>query len=87
MARGNANHGGTGVTTAALDKQMAGYDELPPSVRAALQDACFDWPAYPIRRWWEKGIFKSAKALCKKIADWDKSEIKRSGRSHTPHRG
>lgn len=82
MVRGNASHqGGGGVTTASTDKQMAAFDALPKSVREHLSEALFDWPAYPIRRWWEQGRYKNAKALCRAISEWDRKELKRSARA------
>jgi len=75
----NASHKGGGrVSTAPNEKQMAAYDALPKSVRETLANALFDWPAYPIRKSWERGYYKTAKELSQRIRQWDKNELKRS---------
>ena len=62
---------------ASLESQWKAYERLPPSVRKALQEAAFDWAAYPIWRRFETGKV-SSKELVKAIAQWDANQIKRS---------
>jgi hypothetical protein len=58
------------------ETQWKAYESLPPSVRAALQQAAFDWAAYPIWRRFEGGKI-GAKDLVKAISQWDAEQIKR----------
>jgi Family of unknown function (DUF6525) len=62
---------------ASEDSQWRAYERLPPSVRLALQEAAFDWAAYPIWRAFEAGRYKSAKELVRKIKEWDAKQIKK----------
>jgi hypothetical protein len=71
-----ANHHKSGsVSRASKANQWAAYDRLPPSVRAALQNAAFDWAPYPIHRAFENGQ-RTAKETVKAIASWDAAQIK-----------
>jgi hypothetical protein len=72
----NAGSMGGRPSYASTEKEMAAFDRLPRSVRAALADAAFNWAAYPIRRWFEAGCY-SAKALVKQIDAWDRKQIAR----------
>jgi Family of unknown function (DUF6525) len=58
------------------ETQWKAYDRLPPSVRAALQQAAFDWASYPVWRRFESGKV-SSKELTKAIAKWDADQIKK----------
>jgi hypothetical protein len=53
----NAGFTGGRSSYASLEKQMAAFDRLPRSVRAALADAAFNWAAFPIHRWFEAGRY------------------------------
>ena len=68
-----------GVSYASKDKQWLAYERLPPSVRAALQQAAFEWAPYPIWRWFEGGRY-TAKELVRKIKQWDADQIKRDSK-------
>ena len=71
---GNGYFKASSVSRANRQKQMEAFDRLPPSVRAALANAAFDWAPYPIRRWFEAGRF-TAKELVKRIGKWDHDQI------------
>ena len=71
---GNSNFRASGVSYASNEKQMDAYDRLPPSVRAALANAAFDWAAFPLRRRFERGQYTVAE-LVKKIDNWDRDQI------------
>jgi hypothetical protein len=71
-----ANHHKSGsVSRASKASQWAAYDRLPPSVRAALQNAAFDWAPYPIYRAFERGQ-RTAKETVRAIAQWDADQIR-----------
>lgn len=77
------NNFSSSVSHAPLQKQMEAYDKLPPTIRRALQDAAFNYAAYPVRRYYENGG-KPAVYWAKKIAQWDRDVIekdRRRGRS------
>jgi hypothetical protein len=67
-------HKADSVSRASKANQWAAYDRLPPSVRAALQNAAFDWAAYPIHRDFERGV-RTAKETVKAIREWDRKQI------------
>jgi hypothetical protein len=70
----NSGIKGARASYASLEKQMDAYDRLPPSVRAALAGAAFNWAAFPIRRWFESDRY-TAKELIKRIGAWDRNQI------------
>lgn len=72
----NSSFSSGSYSYASKDKQWAAYDSLPPSIRRALQDAAFNYAAYPIKRRFEAGS-NTAKDFVKKIAQWDRDQIKR----------
>lgn len=72
----NANFSTGSASYASRENQMKAYDRLPRSVRSALQNASFDWAAYPIRRWFEGGRY-TAKELVRLIQKWDADQIKK----------
>jgi hypothetical protein len=67
---------GASVSHARRETQMRAYDQLPPSVRAALQQAVFDWAPYPIRRRFEAGRV-TAKELVRQVRQWDRDALKK----------
>jgi hypothetical protein len=71
----NAHRSGS-VSRASKASQWAAYDRLPPSVRAALQNAAFDWAPYPIHRAFERGL-RTAKETVRAIGKWDAAQIRR----------
>lgn len=72
----NANFKAGGSSHASNENQWRAYDRLPPSIRKALQESAFDWAPYPIWRRFEAGE-NTAKEYVKKIAEWDRSQIKK----------
>ena len=64
-------------STASKDKQWAAFEALPKSAREALANAAFDWAPYPINRDWQAGRWKTAKALCTTIAQWDQKQMRK----------
>jgi hypothetical protein len=72
----NAGFTGERASYASTEKQMAAFDRLPCSVRAALADAAFNWAAYTLHRQFEAGGY-SVKDLIKQIDAWDRKQIAR----------
>lgn len=72
----NSKVKGGSTSYAKKEDQMAAYDKLPPSLRAALQNADNNWAAYPIARWFNNGKGERARAAywVKQIARWDKEQ-------------
>lgn len=59
---------------------MAAYDKLPPSARAALANAAFDWAPQPFVTGFERrGRWKTGKELAAFIAKLDCLEVGKEG--------
>jgi len=56
------------------------YDQLPPTARAALANAAFDWSAGAMFNHWRKGVkgYKTGKDIAERIAAADASVIKKA---------
>lgn len=63
-----------GNYSSSRENSMRAYDQLPPSVRLALQQAAFCWAPQPIRTMFEKRRIP-AKEIVKRIARWDADQI------------
>lgn len=62
--------------------QMRAFDALPRSARAALANACFNWPAGPLLVRWrraEKGHRNGAE-LVARVAAWDRLQHRADAR-------
>lgn len=58
------------------------FDKLPPTARAALANAAFDWSAGAVLNKFkraEKG-FRSGKEIAESVKQWDRNTIKRDKR-------
>lgn len=73
MDRAVSNSKGTSAESSTLDY----YDRLPPSVRAAIADARFDWALGGWLRMWNDGRI-SAADLVQRIREADRAESARS---------
>lgn len=58
------------------ENNLAAFDRLPRSVRAALANADFSWAAAPIRTSFERGRMTAAE-IVKAIRKWDTDKHKR----------
>ena len=49
------------------------YDKLPPTARAALQNAVVDWHASPLLTRWRRGTngYKTGPDIAARVAEWD----------------
>ena len=56
---------------------MAAFDKLPPTARAALANAAFNYAAQPVKTRWNRGDpgYKTGKDIATSIAAWDKRRI------------
>lgn len=74
---GNGGRGGGRYSYASKENQMDAYDRLPASVRAELANGYENWAAYTIRYRWERGQYKTAKALVATIQRWNKERLEK----------
>jgi Family of unknown function (DUF6525) len=73
----NATQSATGVQLRHPDLHY--FDQLPPTARAALANAAFDWSAGAILNRWKKARhgYKTARDITARVAEWDKIQIAR----------
>lgn len=66
MSAGNSKGTATG--------NLEAFDKLPPTARAALANAQFNWAETNIFRAWNRGApgFKTGADIAKRVAGWDK---------------
>lgn len=62
------------------ENTMAAFDKLPPTARAALANAAFDWAPQPIVTQWRRGTkgMKTGQEIAAKVAEWDAKAIARN---------
>ncbi len=56
---------------------MAAFDKLPPTARAALANAAFNWAPQPIRTHWNRASkgYRNGAEIAATIARWDADKI------------
>lgn len=66
----------TGSYRSTVVNLMAAYDKLPPTARAALANAAWDWATQPLLTGWRKGRpgFRTGAEIAAKIARADADE-------------
>jgi len=76
MSNGNGSY----VTTSA--NMMKAFDKLPPTARAALANAAFNWVAQqPLTRW-RNGVsgYQTGEQIAARVAEWDRNRIAKDRR-------
>ena len=55
------------------------FDRLPPSARAALANADFDWSSGAVYGRWKRAErgYKTGPNVAERIADWDRRQLER----------
>jgi len=78
----NTTQGGRSVSLRFDDFHY--YDKLPPTARAALANAAFNWSSGALYNRWNKGVkgYKSGRDITERVREADASVIKKEkGRS------
>jgi len=73
----NNSNFSSGSTFRGALKDLDYFDKLPPSARAALANAVFDWSSGAVFNRWKaaKRGYKTGKDVAAKILEWDAQQI------------
>jgi len=71
----NATQGGS--STSYRHDDMHYFDQLPPTARAALANAAFNWSSGAVLGRWKRGVagYKTGQDIAKSVKRWDANVI------------